>query len=106
MKYKGVEEGVGELIIHISDSRAQSYAWAGVEKSRLHRHPFTEVYYILAAGYTNPSEPGYVYVDGERREVRKGDVEVIKPCVEHCAENVSLIVSCTPGYNERFVRYD
>ena|SRR3989344_6302552 len=105
MSYTGIEEGVGELIIPIFSSRAYSYAWAGIERSRLHQHPFTEVYYILATGYTDSEKPGYVHGENEVLEVEKGDVVVIGPDVKHYAENVSLFVFCTPRFDESLVKY-
>ena len=54
---------------------------------------------------TDSEKPGYVYGGDEVLEVEKDDVVVIGPDVKHYAENVSLFVFCTPGYDERFVEY-
>src|SRR3989344_996347 len=79
----------GELVKERYRSKTYSEALALIKRSKEHRHPFTEVYHVI-------SDAGVVYLNDVKKEVRKGDVLPIPSGTWHYAENVALVVACTP----------
>jgi mannose-6-phosphate isomerase-like protein (cupin superfamily) len=93
------EKGIFEAVLPLEQGKAYSTALAFVERALEHDHDFNEMYYVLE------SINGAVYVDGKRNDVETGAMLFIPRGARHYAENVTLLVHCTPGYDERLVHY-
>jgi mannose-6-phosphate isomerase-like protein (cupin superfamily) len=53
-------------------------------KTKSHAHNYEEIFYIIDGD-------GFMYIDDQFREVKKGDLIYIPPNKSHCLENISEI---------------
>ena len=72
-----------------------------IDDSKEHWHErMTEFYYVLSGG-------GDMYLDGERRPIKAGDIVVIPPGMRHTSEGeMKVLIVGAPALETEDIRFD